>query len=137
MGQQTTLRTFIIVRRHDQHRIRANFLCILGELHCISGLIRARTSDDRDTSLDLIDSELDRCTMLFVRHRSRLTSRPRDDNRIRSLLDLILNDTAQLREIHAILGIRCDNGNTSTSENWFLHGKASYTSLVIIDTLFY
>ena len=119
--QKPLLRAFIVIWSNDEQSIRASLFCILRKLYCISGLIGARTRNDRDAPFDLIYSEFYRGLMLFIRHRSGLPTRARDDDCIRTASNLILNDAAQLSKVDAILCERRDDCNTSACEYYVLH----------------
>ena len=124
MRDQALLRALVVVRRDDEHGIRTDAFRVLREFDGVGRLVRARAGDDRDAALDRVDSALDGRSVLLVRHRGRLTARARDDDGIRTALDLVLDDAAEFFEVDTILRERRDDGDTCTFENCLLHPES-------------
>ena len=118
MCDQTFLGCFIIIRRYQQQTICAVFFRFLRQIDRGLSTIRTSTCDHRDSSSYFLNRKTDGFQMLLMSQRGRLTSSSTDDDRICSILDLIIQKFFQLRIIHlAICFHRCYNCYSCTCKN--------------------
>ena len=127
MCNEPVLRTLIVVRGHEEQRIRPDLLRILRELDRIGSFVRAGSRHDGDTPLNLLHRKADGLAVFRIRHRRRLACRPRNDDGIRTARNLIVNDTSEFGIIYACFRKRRDNGNAGTTENRLFHGSSPFS----------
>ena len=127
MGNESVLRTLIVVRGHKKQRIRPDLLRILRELDCVGSFVRAGSRHDGNAPLHLLHRIANRLAVFRIRHRRGLTCRPRNDDGIRTARNLILNNASKFGIIYACFRKRRDNGNTGTTENCLFHGSSPFS----------
>ena len=76
----------------------------------------------------MVYGKLNGSTVLLVAHGSGFTSGTRNDDGIRMLLYLVINNPAQFFKVNAIFRIRSDDCYTCATKNRFFHEKASPAS---------
>ena len=131
MGDKAFLRAFIVIRRYHQQGIRAHAFRIFGKLHCIAGFVGAGTRDYGHTPLYMVDSKFDGCTMFCIAHRCGFTRSTGDDDGIRMVLYLVINNPSQLVKVNAIFRIRRNDGYACATKNRFFHEKASHVNILV------
>ena len=120
---EAVLRTFIVVRRHEEQCIRTDLLRILREFDRIGSLIRSCACNDGDAPLDLRDCKADGLAVLSIRHGRGFPRRAGDDDGIRPARNLILDDAPQLRVVDPRLRKRRNDGDACAAENCLFHCK--------------
>ena len=123
MLDKASLRTLVIVRRHEQQPVRPRLLRILRKLDRVVRIVRSCARDDGDASADCLNDELDGFLVLGIAHGCRLARRSCDDDGVRAARDLIFDDAAELLEVHAIFRKGSDDGDARTSKDWFFHSE--------------
>ena len=121
---QTALRSLVIVRRNRQTGICAAFSCKLGQLNGVCGVVGTRAGNDRNTVVDILTAPGNGFAMLLIVQGRCLAGGAADNDGIRAVCDLVVDDLAEFFVIDLTGGLeRRDNSNRSTGKNRLLHSK--------------
>ena len=90
-------------------------------MYRVRRIIGAGTGDHRHPFLNPVNRKFDRFFMLGVVHRRRLAGRPRDDNGVGAVRDLIVDQAPKLGEIYTIRGKRRNDRDAGSTKNNLLH----------------
>ncbi len=101
MAVDAFLSRLVVIRHNLQRGIRANLPGLLRQLDRLSRGIAARTGNHRNAPRRVFDSGFDHQHMLFNRQRGRFTARTHNDERVRALFDMPVDQLAERRKVEA------------------------------------
>ena len=114
---EALLGRFVVIRRNQQRRVGARFLCMPRQGNRFFRGIRAGAGDDRDAPFDGLYRELDDPTMLLIGQRGRLAAGAARDDPIRPIRNLPLNQVAERRLVYFTVPKRRDDRDNGPSES--------------------
>ena len=121
MGHEAALGGFVVVRRHQQQGVRAQFFGLLGELDAVGRVVRARARNDRDPAGGLLDGGAHDADMFLMGEGGRLAGGAAGDDRIGAAFDLPLDEFPVLFIVDAAVGLhRGDDGDAGAGKNRLL-----------------
>ena len=118
MTEQAALCGFVVIRCDQQQGIHAKIRRLAAHLNGALCAVGTSPCDDRNTSSDCIHAALDHVHVLRHIQCGRLAGRTADDDGIRALRDLPLQDLIQLfRKKRTVFMHRRNDRHAGTSEN--------------------
>ena len=101
MGDDPARRRLVVVRRHDQERVGAEFVRALGQVDGVGGRVGARARDDGRAVADLVQRRRVEREPLVVRECRPLPRRTRDDEPVGAVVDEMSGKPAERVEVQA------------------------------------
>ena len=120
-GDQAPLGGFVIIRRYQQHRVRAGTAGSLCPFNGMGSIVGSGARDDRNLSGNTFHAEYNSVLMLFVRKGASLTGCTCDNKRADSPGKLIINQPAESIPINPLFGEGGDNGGCRACKDRVLH----------------
>jgi hypothetical protein len=80
-------RRLVVVRRHDEHRVGAGLMCLLGQVDRVLGRVRACPGNHGRAVADGVERGAEQLQPLLVREGRRLTCRSGHDYTVRAVVD--------------------------------------------------
>ena len=121
MLDKSILGCLIIIRCYDKECVRSGGLCLVGQLYGNGRVVGARTGNDRNAVVDLLDGKFNGLDVFYHVEGSTLAGGAADDDGVGAVGNLIFNELSELRIVDvSVLVERCNDGDGSAGENWLI-----------------